>query len=59
VSQTFLLVTSGKSEAFFRASPARHEGRFAIVTNVGQEMRWTLSLQRRAQIKADDKAVWS
>jgi hypothetical protein len=29
------LVTSGKSLALLRASPARHEGRFAIVTNVG------------------------
>jgi hypothetical protein len=36
VSQAFRLVTSGKSLAFFRASSARQEGRFAIVTK-----RWT------------------
>jgi hypothetical protein len=41
VPQARILVTSGKSLALLRASPARHEGRFAIVTNVGWKMRWT------------------
>jgi hypothetical protein len=31
------LATSGKSRAFFRPSPARQEGRFAIVTKRGAE----------------------
>jgi hypothetical protein len=43
--------------------PCPQEGRFAIVTNVGQGMRWTQQPQarkrRRMRFEADGKIVWS
>jgi hypothetical protein len=42
------LAPSGKSHLEARASQARQEGRFAIVTNVGHGMRWTRGAARRA-----------
>ena len=47
-----------KSTAYLRSSrPA--EGRFAIVTNVGQGMRWTRQRAGRAMQPADGEVVWS
>jgi hypothetical protein len=42
------LSPSGKSPVEARPIPAREEGRIAIVTDVGQGMRWTRQ-RRRAQ----------
>jgi len=39
-----------------RLSRARHEGRFAIVTNVERGMRWTL--WRRARFARADERHW-
>jgi hypothetical protein len=46
------------------AIPAHTEGRFAIVTDVGQGMRWTRAARRnilrgRGADLADGEAVWS
>jgi len=43
------------------AIPPPHEGRIAIVTDVGRGMRWTLGLlsARTKAILADGKGVWS
>ena len=35
------------------------EGRFAIVTNVGHRMRWTLLGCKTSDLKADGEVVWS
>jgi hypothetical protein len=40
-------------------SRARSEGRFAIVTNVGRGMRWTLSPRLTSAEEVDGKSVWS
>jgi hypothetical protein len=53
------LVPSGKSVAHFRASRARQEGRFAIVTDVGCEMRWTRKHRKTSGASADGEIVWS
>jgi hypothetical protein len=52
-------VTSGKSPASVRVSCARQEGRFAIVTNVGYGMRWTLAVRKTSAWEADGEVVWS
>jgi hypothetical protein len=39
----FSVAPSGKSKPCSRASRTHNEGRFAIVTNVGSGMRWTLA----------------
>jgi hypothetical protein len=41
---------SGKSPAFSRASRARREGRFAIVTKRWRGMRWTRQCKRRMHV---------
>jgi hypothetical protein len=41
------------------AIPAHTEGRFAIVTDVGQGMRWTRHVKRRMTLRADGEVVWS
>ena len=41
------------------AIPAHTEGRFAIVTDVGQGMRWTQHVKRRMTLRADGEVVWS
>ena len=42
------------------ASRPTHKGRFAIVTNVGQGMRWTrAALLTRCAWLADGEVVWS
>src|SRR5690242_16912712 len=46
------------------AVPPPHEGRFAIVTDVGSWMRWTLWRRARSFVRtngaeADGKGVWS
>jgi hypothetical protein len=57
VSQAISLVTSGKSEALFRASRAHHEGRIAIVTDVGRGMRWLLVVRKTNALRADGEVV--
>jgi len=39
--------------------PASPEGRFAIVTNVGRGMRWTLWRGETNAHEADGEAAWS
>jgi hypothetical protein len=39
--------------------PVPKEGRFAIVTDVGRGMRWTLIVPLTNGTKADGKVVWS
>ncbi len=39
--------------------PALQEGRFAIVTDVGSGMRWTLWLRKTSATGADGEVVWS
>jgi hypothetical protein len=39
--------------------PAPQEGRFAIVTDVGSGMRWTLVARKTSATAADGKVVWS
>jgi hypothetical protein len=46
VPHLFAVALSGKSKRCFRVPPP-HEGRFAIVTNVGSGMRWTRYVTRR------------
>jgi hypothetical protein len=41
------------------AIPAHSEGRFAIVTDVGQGMQWTRHVKRRMTLRADGEVVWS
>jgi hypothetical protein len=36
-----------------------HEGRFAIVTDVGRGMRWTQRRQKTNDVVADGEVVWS
>jgi hypothetical protein len=59
LSHVVLLVTSGKSRADFRASCARQEGRFAIVTNVGAGCDGRLRAPDDARFRADGEVVWS
>jgi hypothetical protein len=39
--------------------PLPFEGRFAIVTDVGRGMRWTLLCLKTNGAKADGEVVWS
>ena len=57
LQKIFRFRDSPKSQAFF-AHPVPQEGRFAIVTDVGCGMRWTLwrADERR---EADGEVVWS
>ena len=41
------------------AIPAHTEGRFAIVTDVGQGMRWTQAAPKTRALPADGEVVWS
>jgi len=54
-----LLVTTGKSRAVFRASRARSEGRFAIVTKRWVRDAMDAGWRKDECADADDKAVWS
>ncbi len=59
VRKNIPLCMSGKSEALVRPSRAHKEGRFAVVTNVGRRMRWTLALRLTSEVQADGEVVWS
>jgi hypothetical protein len=50
---------SAANQRHFRVVLLPHEGRFAIVTNVGNRMRWTRRCARRALPVAYDEVVWS
>jgi hypothetical protein len=50
---------TSKSAATSRPSRLDQEGRFAIVTNVGCGMRWTLWRRKTGDARADGKVVWS
>jgi hypothetical protein len=39
--------------------PGPHKGRFAIVTDVGQGMRWTRAAPKTRALPADGEVVWS
>jgi hypothetical protein len=39
--------------------PSHTEGRFAIVTDVGGGMRWTLTMLLTTALDADGEVVWS
>ena len=41
------------------AIPSHTEGRFAIVTDVGHGMRWTLMARLTNRADADGEVVWS
>ncbi len=41
------------------AIPAHTKGRFAIVTDVGQGMRWTQAAPQTRALAADGEVVWS
>ena len=41
------------------AIPSHTEGRFAIVTDVGCGMRWTLTVLLTRALDADGEVVWS
>jgi hypothetical protein len=41
------------------AVSSHQEGRLAIVTDVGNEMQWTLMRRGRTAREADDEVVWS
>jgi len=41
------------------AHPVSIKGRFAIVTDVGDGMRWTQGRRKTSAADADGKAVWS
>jgi hypothetical protein len=41
------------------AIPHPLEGRFAVVTDVGSGMRWTLERRKTNGAEADGKIVWS
>jgi hypothetical protein len=51
----------GKSEimVLLASSCLDNEGRFAIVTNVGCGMRWTLWRRKTSAADADGEVVWS
>jgi len=44
---------------FLYVHPVPHEGRIAIVTDVGCGMRWTRSYRQTCDRSADGKGVWS
>jgi hypothetical protein len=50
------LAPSGKSKAPLPASRGLEEGRFAIVTNVGNGMRWTRPRVRRSSRSRTEKS---
>jgi hypothetical protein len=50
------LSLSGKSPLEARAIPPFHKGRFAIVTDVGRGMRWTLWREGRTRAKRTAKS---
>jgi len=54
-----LLVTTGKSLAVVRASSARQEGRFAIVTERWAEDAVDAKAQTTKALFADGEATWS
>jgi hypothetical protein len=57
MSQAISLVTSGKSEASLSASRAHHEGRIAIVTDVGRGMRWPQMVPKTNALLADGEVL--
>jgi hypothetical protein len=59
VPQIVSLVTTGKSRASFRASSAREEGRFAIVTKRAAEDAVDAMAHLTGAPVADGKVVWS
>jgi hypothetical protein len=65
-----MLPVQSSTEKYFRslqtrlthisvAIPAQTEGRFAIVTDVGQGMRWTRAAPKTKALPADGEVVWS
>jgi hypothetical protein len=56
--KNFSLSYSTKSAAS-NGVPHPHEGRFAVVTNVGCGMRWTLMVLLTRAPEADGEVVWS
>jgi hypothetical protein len=52
-------VTVGQITGTFPGVFRLHEGRFAIVTNVGWKMRWTHWAQTTNARNADGEVVWS
>ena len=59
LSQKYLHSLLTQITSLFFASRPNTEGRFAIVTNVGQGMRWMRWHQRRMAPTADGEVVWS
>jgi hypothetical protein len=53
------LVPSGKSTPLLSAIPRSHEGRIAIVTDVGRGTRWTLQRHETNDVATDGEVVWS
>jgi hypothetical protein len=48
-----------RKSAIYRPRPVPNEGRFAIVTNVGDGMRWTRAVLETKARHADGEGVWS
>src|SRR4051812_422451 len=53
------LFPSDANHLLSSAIPARTKGRFAIVTDVGQGMRWTQAAPQTRALAADGEVVWS
>jgi hypothetical protein len=54
-----LVLPKTPNQPHIRSVLSPQEGRFAIVTNVGCGMQWTLWQRKASDANADGKVVWS
>jgi hypothetical protein len=54
-----ILIFRIRKSVYIHSHPASQEGRFAVVTDVGCGMRWTLITPLTNGAKADGEVVWS
>jgi hypothetical protein len=54
-----ILIFRNRKSVYIHGYPASQEGRFAVVTDVGCGMRWTLIAPLTNGAKADGEVVWS
>jgi hypothetical protein len=58
-SRKNILIFRNRKSVYIHGYPASQEGRFAVVTDVGCGMRWTLSAPLTNGAIADGEVVWT
>ena len=54
-----ILIFRRCDSVYVACHPVPHEGRFAIVTDVGGGMQWTRAVRKTGRTGADGEVVWS